>query len=55
MKNALSDAIKANNYHENLAVRQTLFVDGFGSLGSSEPVEMFVAPIPKANISSEYI
>ena len=28
-----------------LSVRQTLFVDGFGSWGSEGPVEMFVAPI----------
>ena len=31
-----------------------MFVDGFGSWGSAEPVDMFVAPIPKGRISSEY-
>lgn len=51
---ALIDVIKANEYDENLSVRQTLFVDGFGSWGSAEPVDMFVAPIPKGKISSEY-
>ena len=35
-------------------VRQTLFVDGFGSWGSESPVEMFISPIPKRNTSSEY-
>ncbi len=53
-KKALFDVVKANEYDENLSVRQTLFVDGFGSWGSAEPVDMFVAPIPKGKTSSEY-
>lgn len=51
---ALIEVIKANEYDENLSVRQTLFVDGFGSWGSAEPVEMFVAPIPRGKTSAEY-
>lgn len=51
---ALIDVIKANEYEENLSVRQTLFIDGFGSWGSDGPVEMFVAPIPRGRTSSEY-
>lgn len=54
MKKALIDVVKANEYNENLSVRQTLFVDGFGSWSSSEPVGMFVAPIPKGRMSKEY-
>ena len=54
LKKAFVDVIKANEYDENLSVRQTLFVDGFGSWGSSDPVDMFVAPIPKGKTSSEY-
>lgn len=54
MKKALVDVVKANEYDENLSVRQTLFVDGFGSWGSSDPVGMFVAPIPKGRMSKEY-
>ncbi len=54
LKKALVDVIKENEYCENLSVRQTLFVDGFGSWSSAEPVDMFVAPIPKKNTSSEY-
>lgn len=54
MKKALVDVVKANEYDENLSVRQTLFVDGFGSWGSAEPVDMFVAPIPKGRTSAEY-
>ena len=54
LKKALVDVVKANEYDENLSVRQTLFVDGFGSWGSSEPVDMFVAPIPRGRTSAEY-
>ncbi|MBQ7718424.1 MAG: branched-chain amino acid transaminase [Clostridia bacterium] len=54
MKKALTDVVKANEYQENLSVRQTLFVDGFGSWGSDSPVEMFVAPIPRRKTSAEY-
>ena len=53
-KKALVDVVKANEYDENLSVRQTLFVDGFGSWGSEDTVEMFVAPIPKGKTSAEY-
>ena len=53
-KKALIDTVKANEYDENLSVRQTLFVDGFGSWGSEGPVEMFVAPIPRGRTSAEY-
>jgi branched chain amino acid aminotransferase apoenzyme (EC 2.6.1.42) len=51
---ALVDTVKANEYDENLSVRQTLFIDGFGSWGSEGPVEMFVAPIPRGRTSAEY-
>ncbi len=53
-KKAFVDVIKANEYDDNLSVRQTLFVDGFGSWGSDGPVEMFVAPIPRGRTSAEY-
>lgn len=53
-RKALVDVIKANEYYENLSVRQTLFVDGFGSWGSADPVDMFVAPIPRGRTSAEY-
>lgn len=54
LKQALVEVVHANEYTENLSVRQTLFVDGFGSWGSAEPTGMFVAPIPKGNTSAEY-
>ncbi|MBQ8620804.1 MAG: branched-chain amino acid transaminase [Oscillospiraceae bacterium] len=54
LKQALIDVVKANEYRENLSVRQTLFVEGFGSWGSEDPVDMFVAPIPRKKTSAEY-
>lgn len=51
---AFIDTIKANEYKENIIVRQTLFVDGFESWSSVEPVEMFISPMPKTYTSSEY-
>ena len=54
MKQALIDVVRANEFDENISVRQTLFVDGFGSWGSDGPTEMFVAPIPRGKTSAEY-
>lgn len=54
MKKALVDVVRANEYKEDIAVRQTVFVDGFGSWGSADPVNMFVSPIPKAKTNPEY-
>ncbi len=50
MKKAFFEVIKANEYKEDIAVRQTLFVEGFGTWHSSERVGMFIAPIPKKRI-----
>ncbi len=47
LTNALIDVVRANGYREDTAVRQTVFIDGFGSWISTGPVNMFVAPIPK--------
>lgn len=54
MKKAFIDIIKANDYREDISVRQTLFVDGFGTWHSVGPIGMFVAPIPKAKTNPEY-
>jgi branched-chain amino acid aminotransferase len=43
----LVETIRFNGYRQDVAVRMTLFVDGWGSWSSSEPVEMFIAPIKK--------
>lgn len=48
------DTVKANNYKEDIAVRQTIFVDGFGTWSSKEEVNMFISPIPKGKTSAEY-
>jgi len=40
--------IKYNNYKEDIAVRQAVFIDGdSGTWSSTGPVNMFVSPIPK--------
>lgn len=54
MKEAFFSIIKANEYREDIAVRQTLFIDGFGTWHSTGPVGMFVAPISKSKTSVEY-
>ena len=52
MKESFIDTIKANKYQEDIAVRQTLFVDGFGSWFSTEPIEMFIAPVVKHRVEN---
>ena len=54
MMDALIQTIKANEVKEDISVRQTLFVDDFGSWSSEGPVQMFVVPTPKNMLSSEY-
>ena len=51
---AFLDTVRANEYKEDIAVRQTLFIDGFGSWSSQVPVGMFISPIPKAKTNPEY-
>lgn len=44
----LVDVVKANGYREDIAVRQTVFVDGIGGTWNScETINMFIAPIAK--------
>lgn len=45
--------IIANNYREDIAVRQTVFVDGFGSWFAKGPVNMFIAPIKKKRLDPD--
>jgi len=47
LKSAMIETIRANGYREDIAVRQTVFIDGFGTWSSRGPVGMFVAPVPK--------
>lgn len=48
LKKYLIDTVRANEYKTDIAIRQTVFVDGFGSWFAKEPVGMFIAPISKA-------
>ena len=54
LKQALIDVVKANEFDENISVRQTLFMDEWGTWSSRGEAEMFVAPIPRGRISAEY-
>ena len=54
MCQALKQVVSANAFDENISVRQTLFLDNFGSWGSEGPVDMFIAPTPREFTNSEY-
>lgn len=54
LEKAFVDIVVANEYKEDIAVRQTIFVDGFGSWASEESANMFIAPIAKAKTNPEY-
>ena len=54
LKRAFIDVVMANDFREDIIVRQTLFVDGSGSWSSNGPVNMFIAPIPKVQTNAEY-
>lgn len=49
--NFLKQVVKVNEYQEDIAVRQTVFVDGMGSWFSCEPTGMFIAPVKKSRKS----
>lgn len=48
LQELLTQTIRANDYHEDVAVRMTFFVDTEGSWTAEGPVEMFIAPVRKA-------
>ena len=54
MFEALTATITANEIKEDVSIRQTLFVDDFGSWSSEGPVQMFVVPTPKKMLNKEY-
>jgi len=49
----LKQTVRANEYHEDVSVRLTLFMDGEGSWSSEGRVEMFIAPMTKPRINVE--
>jgi branched-chain amino acid aminotransferase len=53
LKEHLIQTIRANECHEDVSVRLTLFMDGEGSWSSEGPVEMFIAPLTKPRINVE--
>lgn len=54
LKDAFIKVVRINEFKENISVRQTLFVDGFGTWSSTGPINMFISAIPKTNLSQEY-
>lgn len=50
LEDAFKSIIRKNNYKEDIAVRQTVFIDGFGTWSSTEKINMFVSPIGKSRI-----
>jgi len=53
LKECLIQTIRANDYHEDVGVRLTLFVDGESSWSSEGPVAMFIAPLGKKRLDVE--
>lgn len=54
IEDAILDTIKANNYKEDIAIRVTIFADGFGNWASTSSFDMFISPIPKKQTNPEY-
>ncbi|MDA8958847.1 branched-chain amino acid transaminase [Akkermansiaceae bacterium] len=42
--------ITANNFSDDIAIRQTVFLDGDGSWSATSPINMFIAPIVKGRM-----
>jgi branched-chain amino acid aminotransferase len=55
LEKAFIDTVKANEYKEDIAVRQTIFLDGTGSWFALGPTGMFIAPIPKKRLHPEAV
>jgi branched-chain amino acid aminotransferase len=53
LKQGVLDIIRANDFREDIVIRQTVFLDGFGSWASKGPTDMFIAPMAKARALGE--
>ncbi|QDS87038.1 Branched-chain-amino-acid aminotransferase [Rosistilla ulvae] len=47
LEEKICKTITLNRYQEDVAIRATVFVDEEGSWSSSEPVQVFIAPMPR--------
>ena len=54
LSRAIFDVVKANEFDENISIRQTLFMDEWGTWSSDGDAEMFIAPTPRGFTSAEY-
>lgn len=55
LKKSFIEVVTANNFKEDIAVRQTVFIDGFGSWMVKGPINMFIAPIAKSRNDIEKV
>ena len=46
-ENFLMETIRANKFREDLHIRHTVYVDGYGGYAAQEPVGMFILPRPR--------
>ena len=44
---SLKDIVIKNNFKDDIAIRQTVFLDGNGSWFATSPIKMFISPIVK--------
>lgn len=51
LREHLIQTIRANEYHADLSVRLTLFMDGEGTWSSEGAADMFIAPLLKARLN----
>lgn len=54
IKKAIFEVVRANKYEEDIAIRLTIFADGFGNWASTNNFDMFISPIPKKQTNNEY-
>jgi branched-chain amino acid aminotransferase len=53
LMDSCKNIIKANDFKQDIAVRQTVFLDGFGSWFATSPIDMFIAPIEKKRLLAD--
>ena len=49
----LMEVVKKNNFRDDIAIRQTIFLDGNGSWSSCSPINMFISPIVKKRFKTK--
>lgn len=55
IENYFIESIQANDFHTDVSVRVTLFVDGRGTWNTCEPVSLFIAPMARSRTNIDDI